>query len=53
MPFTAATNGSISEVMKPQAKNRVVTTAKAASAPRALLPDPFLASLSSCGAVVG
>src|SRR5688500_4123986 len=30
MPFTAATNGSIREVMKPQAKNSVVTATKAA-----------------------
>ena len=30
MPFTAATSGSISEVMKPQAKNSVVTATKAA-----------------------
>jgi hypothetical protein len=29
IPFTAATSGSISEVMKPQAKNSVVTEAKA------------------------
>ncbi len=29
MPFTAATSGSISEVMNPQAKNSVVTAAKA------------------------
>jgi len=29
MPFTAATSGSTSEVMKPQAKNRVVTAANA------------------------
>src|SRR5690606_30975496 len=28
-PFTAATNGSINEVMNPQAKNRVVTARKA------------------------
>src|ERR1051326_7470434 len=34
MPFTAVTTGSFSEVMNPQAKNRVVTTRKAASAPR-------------------
>ena len=32
MPFTAATSGSISEVMKPQAKNSTVTAAKAAMA---------------------
>src|SRR5690606_17035249 len=30
MPFTAATSGSISEVMKPQAKNSVVTAMNAA-----------------------
>src|SRR3546814_16665489 len=32
IPFTAATSGSISEVMKPQAKNSTVTAAKAAMA---------------------
>src|SRR3546814_14849034 len=32
MPFTAATSGSISEVMKPQAKQRTVTAEKAARA---------------------
>lgn len=32
IPFTAATRGSISEVMKPQAKNKTVTAAKAAIA---------------------
>ena len=32
MPFTAATSGSISEVMKPQAKKSTVTAAKAAMA---------------------
>src|SRR6187399_206293 len=40
MPFTAAISGSISEVMKPQAKNRLVTTMKAPTAPR-----PFLVSV--------
>ena len=30
MPFTAATSGSISEVMKPHAKNSVVTATNAA-----------------------
>src|SRR3990167_823905 len=32
MPFTAATSGSISDVMKPQAKKSTVTAANAATA---------------------
>src|SRR3954471_15242900 len=38
MPFTAVTTGSFSEVMKPQAKNRVVTIMNAAVAPPAFAP---------------
>ena len=34
MPFTAATNGSLRAVMKPQAKNRQVTIMKALVTPR-------------------
>lgn len=39
-PFTAPTNGSISEVISPQAKNNVVMTAKATrvAAPAGALP---------------
>ena len=42
MPFTAATSGSISDVMKPQAKNNVVTAAKAAAVPRRLVVNDVL-----------
>src|SRR3978361_971921 len=48
MPFTAVTTGSFNEVMNPQAKNRVVTTRKAASAPR-LERDAFMAGHTDPG----
>src|SRR5690606_15545600 len=40
MPFTAATSGSISEVMNPQAKNSVVTATNAARTEGLLIGYP-------------
>src|ERR1044072_5166236 len=49
MPFTAATSGSTSEVMKPQAKNRTVTAANAGPAPAVDLSVPIRLSLTVIG----
>src|ERR1044072_5501344 len=49
MPFTAATSGSTSEVMKPQAKNRTVTAANAGPAPAVDLSVAIRLSLTVIG----
>src|SRR5687768_5772496 len=48
MPFNAATSGSISEVMKPHAKNSVVTAAKAARTVGLLIRSRPAALAASC-----
>src|SRR5690606_15520131 len=45
MPFTAATSGSISEVMNPQAKNSVVTATNAARTAGLLIGYPPIRAL--------